>query len=85
MLPKGTEAQFFGLEITLKLATWWIITLVQSVIQDQTHNLRFPMISNPLLMLVSLGMYVWLDVDKGIEDATIPMRFRKGVWTKSWV
>lgn len=69
MLPRGREAQFFGLEIALDLATGWISPLVQGVIQDRTHNLRFPMIPNALLMLVALGFYVWVDIEKGIADA----------------
>lgn len=40
MLPRGREAHFFGLELTLDLATGWINPLVQSVIQNKTHNLR---------------------------------------------
>ncbi|KAH6662356.1 autophagy-related protein 22-like protein [Halenospora varia] len=51
LLPRGSEAQFFGLEITLDLATGWINTLVSAVIQDRTHNLRFPMLPALLLML----------------------------------
>ncbi|KAH8690495.1 autophagy-related protein 22-like protein [Talaromyces proteolyticus] len=69
LLPKGSEAQFFGLEITLDLATGWINPLVQGVIQDNTHNLRFPMIPNLLLMLVATALYVWVDIPKGMEDA----------------
>ncbi|EQK99450.1 hypothetical protein G6O67_007927 [Ophiocordyceps sinensis] len=73
LIPKGSEAAFFGLEITLDLATGWINPLVQGVIQNQTHNLRFPMIPNLLLMVVALGLYVWTDVNQGIEDAEAPL------------
>lgn len=69
MLPRGREAQFFGLELTLDLATGWINPLVQSVIQNRTHNLRFPMLPNLFLLLIAMGFYVWCDVDKGIKDA----------------
>lgn len=69
IIPKGSEAAFFGLEITLGLATGWINPLVQGVIQNNTHNLRFPMLPNLLLMLVALGLYIWTDVDKGMRDA----------------
>ncbi|KAL9112363.1 MAG: hypothetical protein Q9187_007782 [Circinaria calcarea] len=69
MLPRGREAQFFGLEITLDLATGWISPLVQGAIQNRTHNLRFPMIPNVLLMLLALGFYIWVDIDKGMVDA----------------
>jgi MFS-type transporter involved in bile tolerance (Atg22 family) len=69
MLPKGAEAQFFGLEITLDLATGWINPLVQGVIQNNTHNLRFPMIPNLLLMMIATGLYVWVDLENGIEEA----------------
>ena len=72
MLPKGSEAQFFGLEFILDLATGWINTLLQGFIQDRTHNLRFSMIPNVLLMLVAFGIYLWVDVEKGLEDAKTP-------------
>ena len=71
MLPIGREAQFFGLEITLDLATGWINPLVQGAIQNRTHNLRFPMIPNVALMCVALGFYIWTDLEKGIADARV--------------
>ncbi|KAG6004650.1 hypothetical protein E4U21_000874 [Claviceps maximensis] len=73
LIPRGSEAAFFGLEITLDLATGWINPLVQGVIQDRTHNLRFPMIPNLLLMLVAAGLYGWTDVDMGVRDAEKPL------------
>ncbi|KAG5916375.1 hypothetical protein E4U42_007687, partial [Claviceps africana] len=73
LIPRGSEAAFFGLEITLDLATGWISPLVQGVIQDRTHNLRFPMLPNLLLMLVAVGLYAWTDVDGGVRDAERPL------------
>ncbi|KAE8353791.1 autophagy-related protein 22-like protein [Aspergillus coremiiformis] len=73
LIPCGSEAQFFGLEITLDLATGWINPLVQGVIQDHTHNLRFPMIPNVLLIFVAALIYFWVDIPKGIEDAKVPL------------
>jgi MFS-type transporter involved in bile tolerance (Atg22 family) len=61
-IPKGSEAQFFGLEITLDLATGWINPLVQGVIQEHTHNLRFPMIPNISLMLVAAMLYISVNI-----------------------
>ncbi|KAI1361227.1 autophagy-related protein 22 [Xylaria arbuscula] len=72
MIPKGKEAHFTGLELTLDLATGWINPLVQSVIQDATHNLRYPMLPNLFLFIVSSGFYFWFDMDKGIEDSMKP-------------
>ncbi|KAI0444279.1 autophagy-related protein 22 [Xylaria telfairii] len=72
MIPRGKEAHFTGLEITLDFATGWINPLVQSVIQDATHNLRYPMLPNLFLFLVAGGFYLWFDVDKGIEDSMKP-------------
>lgn len=72
MLPRGREAHFFGLELTLDLATGWINPLVQSVIQDRTHNLRYPMLPNLFLLLIAAGFYVWMDLDKGVEEALQP-------------
>ncbi|RAK98511.1 MFS transporter [Aspergillus ibericus CBS 121593] len=73
LIPKHAEAQFFGLEITLDLATGWINPLVMGVIQDRTHNLRFPMIPNLLLMVVGLGCYVWVDMGRGLMQARVPL------------
>ncbi|KAH9909602.1 autophagy-related protein 22-like protein [Xylariomycetidae sp. FL2044] len=72
MFPRGKEAHFTGLELTLVLATGWINTLVQAVIQDATHNLRYPMLPNLFLFLVALGFYVWFDMEKGMEDSLKP-------------
>jgi MFS-type transporter involved in bile tolerance (Atg22 family) len=69
MLPRGREAHFFGLELTLDLATGWINPLVQSVIQNKTHNLRYPMLPNFFLLVVALGFYIWCDLEKGIKDS----------------
>ncbi|KAH6603632.1 Autophagy-related protein 22 [Trichoderma cornu-damae] len=73
LIPKGSEALYFGLEITLDLATGWINPLVQGVIQNRTHNLRFPMIPDILLMVVALALYMWTDLEKGIRDAERPL------------
>ncbi|KAI1161592.1 autophagy-related protein 22 [Nemania serpens] len=72
MLPKGREAHFTGLELTIDLAVGWINPLVQSVIQDATHNLRYPMLPNLFLFLISGGFYLWFDLEKGIEDSMKP-------------
>jgi MFS-type transporter involved in bile tolerance (Atg22 family) len=79
IIPVGSEAAFFGLEITLDLATGWINPLVQGVIQDNTHNLRFPMIPNLLLMVVALLLYIWTDIDQGIRDAEKPLAAKSTV------
>ncbi|KAK6981138.1 autophagy-related protein 22-like protein [Favolaschia claudopus] len=72
VLPRGREAHFTGLEITLGLATGWVGPLVQSVIQDRTHNLRWPMLPNLFLLAVAVGFYLWFDLDKGIREAMVP-------------
>ena len=69
MLPKGREAHFFGLELTLDLATGWINPLVQGVIQSRTHNLRYPMLPSFFLLCVAIGFYVWVDLGKGMKEA----------------
>jgi MFS-type transporter involved in bile tolerance (Atg22 family) len=69
MLPKGREAHFFGPKLTLDLVTGWINPLVQSVIQNRTHNLRYPMLPNLFLLIVAAGFYRWFDLEKGIKDS----------------
>lgn len=73
LMPRGSEAAFFGLEMTLDLATGWINPLVQGAIQNRTHNLRFPMVPNLVLMVLALGLYAWVDVDRGMADAEAPL------------
>lgn len=69
MLPEGNEAQFFGLEIMLGVATGWIGPLVNATIQNRTGNLRYPMLPNLFVLLIGVGLYVWVDADKGMRDA----------------
>lgn len=69
MLPEGSEAQYFGLEITLGVATGWIGSLVNGTIQNKTGNLRWPMVPNVFLGVISLGIYIWVDATKGMREA----------------
>ncbi|KAF5100467.1 hypothetical protein DV451_002568 [Geotrichum candidum] len=69
LLPEGSEAQYFGLEIVLGVATGWIGTLVNATIQNRTGNLRYPMLPNVFLACIALGFYIWVDTDKGMRDA----------------
>jgi MFS-type transporter involved in bile tolerance (Atg22 family) len=73
IIPVGSEALFFGLDITLDLATSWINPLVQAVIQDRTGNLRFPMIPNAVAVAVGIVFYACIDVPAGIDDAKRPL------------
>lgn len=69
MLPKGSEAQYFGLEITLGVAVGWIGSLVNGAIQNRTGNLRWPMVPNCIVVLMSIALYFWVDPEKGMKDA----------------
>ncbi|WPB02348.1 uncharacterized protein RHO25_006982 [Cercospora beticola] len=70
IIPRDSEALFFGLDITLDLATGWINPLVQGVIQDRTGNLRFPMIPNAIAVAVGIIFYICIDIPAGIDDAS---------------
>lgn len=65
LLPKGDEAQYFGLEIMLGVATGWIGSLVNAVIQDRTNDDRYPFLPNMFLVLISLVLYYFVDLEKG--------------------
>ena len=69
VIPDGAEGLFTGLQLTLDIATGWINPLVQGVIQDRTHELRFPMIPNVLLIVVGSGFYWWFNLEKGMREA----------------
>lgn len=69
LLPEGDEAQYFGLEIMLGVATGWIGSLVNAAIQDRTNNDRFPFLPNCILVLISLVLYSLTDTEQGMRDA----------------
>ncbi len=69
LLPEGNEAQYFGLEIFLGVATGWIGTLVIAVIQDRTGNDRYPFLPNLFLVMISAGIYFWVDAEKWMREA----------------
>lgn len=68
LLPEGNEAQYFGLEVTLGIASGWIGGLVNAVIQDRTNDDRFPFLPNMILVVVSLIVYYYVDLQKGKND-----------------
>ncbi|ODV80074.1 MFS general substrate transporter [Suhomyces tanzawaensis NRRL Y-17324] len=69
LLPEGEEAQYFGLEIMLGVATGWIGKLVNATIQDRTNNDRYPFLPNLFLALASIILYYFVDFEKGMKDA----------------
>lgn len=68
LLPEGEEAQYFGLEIMLGIATGWIGSLVNASIQDLTGNDRFPFLPNTILVAISLALYYMTNVEKGMKE-----------------
>lgn len=68
LLPEGDEAQYFGLEIMLGIATGWIGSLVNASIQDRTSNDRFPFLPNLILVFISGSLYWYCDIEKGMKD-----------------
>lgn len=68
LLPEGNEAQYFGLEIMLGVATGWIGTLVNAIIQDRTGNPRYPFLPNLFVCLLSILLYYNVDFEKGMNN-----------------
>lgn len=68
LLPAGEEAQFFGLEVMLGIATGWIGSLVNASIQDLTGNDRFPFMPNTILVAAALVLYYFTDIEKGVNE-----------------
>ncbi|RYP03231.1 hypothetical protein DL764_005278 [Monosporascus ibericus] len=72
-IPKGSEALLSGLIFILDLVTGWILPLIQGVIQDTTHNLRYSMLLSLGLMVASVPFFVWVRVEKGTKEAGKPL------------
>ncbi|ODV66556.1 hypothetical protein HYPBUDRAFT_157712 [Hyphopichia burtonii NRRL Y-1933] len=70
LLPEGEEAQYFGLEVMLGVATGWIGSLVNAAIQDRTNNDRFPFLPNLILVGVSIFLYYLSDTEQGMKDVS---------------
>lgn len=70
LLPEGDEAQYFGLEIFLGIATGWIGNLVNATIQDRTGNDRYPFLPNLFLVTISCILYKMCDISQGMEDVS---------------
>lgn len=68
LLPVGEEAQYFGLEIMLGIATGWIGSLVNATIQDRTNNDRYPFLPNLFLVVISIVLYYFCDTEQGMRD-----------------
>lgn len=71
LIPRGHEAQFFGLyEITDK-GSAWIGPLVVGAIATATGNIRYSFIFIFVTFLVSIGVFTTIDVKKGREQAQL--------------
>ncbi|KAG7662652.1 uncharacterized protein J8A68_003860 [[Candida] subhashii] len=69
LLPEGDEAQYFGLEIMLGIATGWVGGLVNATIQDRTGNAAMPFLPNTFLVAISICLYFTVDFEQGMKDA----------------
>lgn len=74
MVPEGEEAQYLGLEVMLGVATGWIGSLVNAVIQDRTNNDRYPFLPNLFLVVASIILYFLCDTEKGMRDVNKLMK-----------
>lgn len=68
LVPVGNEAQYFGLEIILSIATSWLGAFLVAIIQDKSNNDRFPFLLNQGLVIISLLLYSCTDTEKGMLD-----------------
>ena len=68
LLPVGNEAQYFGLEIILSVATSWLGAFLIAIIQDKSNNDRIPFLLNQGLVVISLLFYSRVDTEKGMLD-----------------
>lgn len=71
MIPRGEEAQYLGLEVMLGVATGWIGSLVNAVIQDKTDNDRFPFLPNFFIVMISIVAYYNSNVERGMSLVNI--------------
>ena len=63
LLPEETKHNTLDW-VTLGIASGWIGGLVNAVIQDRTNDDRFPFLPNMILVVVSLIVYYYVDLQK---------------------
>ncbi|CUM67735.1 uncharacterized protein PRCAT00005440001 [Priceomyces carsonii] len=68
LLPLGNEAQFFGLEVFLGVATGWVGSLASAAIQNKMGDERSSFLLSLLLVLIALILYSICDIEKGMKD-----------------
>lgn len=58
-MPKGSEVEWFGLQVVLSCATAWISYIASAPLQNATNQLRFPLIICLVFLLLPVGLEIY--------------------------
>ncbi|KAH9212521.1 autophagy-related protein 22-like protein [Leptodontidium sp. 2 PMI_412] len=72
MVPKGSEVEWFGLQVILSCATAWVSYVANAPLQNATHELRFPLV----LCLIMLVLPVVLEICRCSMDVFVKDKAR---------
>ncbi|KAG9235081.1 autophagy-related protein 22-like protein [Amylocarpus encephaloides] len=58
LVPKGSEIEWFGLQVVLSCATAWVSYITNAPLQNATHQLRFPLVLCLIFLIVPIVLEV---------------------------
>lgn len=58
LVPKGSEIEWFGLQVVLSCATSWVSYVANAPLQNATHQLRFPLVSCLMILIVPVALEI---------------------------
>jgi len=69
MIPKGKEAEYFGLYEISDKGTSWLCPILFALALDYTHSYRLAILSLIIFFILGLGVLIKVNVPKAIADA----------------
>jgi UMF1 family MFS transporter len=69
LVPRGREAEYFGLYQAAERGTSWFGTLTFGLVFQFTGSYRFAVVALLLFFVVGFALLARLDVRRGIEEA----------------
>ncbi|KAH8878967.1 hypothetical protein GQ53DRAFT_739491 [Thozetella sp. PMI_491] len=58
LVPKGSEIEWFGLQVVLSCATAWVSYVANAPLQNATHQLRFPLVLCLIILIFPVALEI---------------------------
>lgn len=68
LFPRGSEVQYFGIQLAVSLATAWIPGVVTAPIVNATGQQRVPALASAICLIIALGLVLWTNTERGRDQ-----------------